>query len=100
MPNENVMPFGTCKDIVADIHKRIEKVAQDAEDDITKQEERVDRLEGRIGSLEQFKAGTEVEMHNLVKQLKSLVSTIRWMTATLIVTLVGFFMWYIQTMPR
>lgn len=59
---------------------------------------RTDRHSDRLDNLEKFKSGTEVEMKNLVEQIKSLVSTIKWMMTSTVVLLAGFFIWYIQTL--
>ncbi len=52
----------------------------------------------RIDKLEQFRSGTEVEIRNLIEQIKGLVATIKWGTGVVIGTLVGFFIWYIQNL--
>ncbi len=50
----------------------------------------------RIDKLEQFRSGTEVEIRNLIEQIKGLVATIKWGTGIVITSLIGFFIWYIQ----
>ena len=52
----------------------------------------------RIDKLEQFRSGTEVEIRNLIEQIKGLVATIKWGTGIVIATLVGFFIWYVQSL--
>ena len=52
----------------------------------------------RIDKLEQYQSKSEVEIRNLCEQIKSLVSTIKWSMGLLITSLVGFFIWYIQTL--
>lgn len=50
----------------------------------------------RIDAMEQFKSSTQVEMRNLVEQIKSLVNTIKWLAGLSFGTLLSFFIWYIQ----
>lgn len=52
----------------------------------------------RLEKLEQYKSSSEVEIRSLCEQIKSLVSTIKWSMGLLITSLVGFFIWYIQTL--
>lgn len=49
-----------------------------------------------IGALEQHKSKTETEIKNLIEQIKSLVTTMRWFMGLMVGTLLGFFIWYIQ----
>lgn len=76
-------------DICTEKHKQIDK--QFEVDSI-----RLNNHSDRIDKLEQFKSGTEIEMKNLIEQIKALVSTIKWMMTSTIVMLAGFLMWYIQ----
>ena len=60
------------------------------------QDRRINNHSDRIDKLEQFQAGVTVEIRELCIQIKSLVATVRWGTGLIIVTLVGFFIWYVQ----
>lgn len=62
------------------------------------QEKRLNNHSERIDKLEQYQSKSEVEIRNLCEQIKSLVSTIKWSMGLLVTTLVGFFIWYIQTL--
>jgi len=59
-------------------------------------EKRINNHSERIDQLEQFKSSTQIEIKNLIEQIKSLVSTIKWFMGLTFTTLVGFFIWYIQ----
>lgn len=61
-------------------------------------EKRLNNHGDRLDKLEQYKSSSEVEIRNLCEQIKSLVSTIKWSMGMLITSLVGFFIWYIQTL--
>lgn len=78
-------------DICTEKHKQIDK--QFAVDNT-----RLNNHSERIDKLEQFRSSTETEMKNLVEQIKSLVSTIKWMMTSTIVILASFLIWYIQKM--
>jgi len=62
------------------------------------QDKRLNNHSERIDKLEQYQSKSEVEIRNLCEQIKSLVSTIKWSMGLLITSLVGFFIWYIQTL--
>lgn len=83
----------TDNDICREKHKQID------EKFIT-QERRINNHSERIDKLEQFKSSTETELRNLVEQIKNLVATLKWMITTAIVSLLGFFIWYIQSIAR
>jgi len=59
-------------------------------------EKRINNHSERIDQLEQFKSSTQIEIKNLIEQIKSLVSTIKWFMGLTFGTLLGFFIWYIQ----
>lgn len=80
-------------DVCKEKHNRI-----DEKFEIT--ERRLNNHSSRIDSLEQFRSSTEIEIKNLVEQIKSLVSTIKWFMGLTFTTLVGFFIWYIQQLGR
>ena len=76
-------------DVCKEKHKQIDEK-------LDTQERRLNIHGDRIDKLEQFRSSTEVEMRNLIEQIKSLVSTIKWMMTSVIVLLAGFLIWYIQ----
>lgn len=51
--------------------------------------ERLDRIELANGRLEE-------RLNNLIQQLESLNTTMRWFMGLMVGTLLGFFIWYIQ----
>lgn len=61
-------------------------------------ERRLDNHGNRLDILEQFKSSTEIEIRNLIEQIQSLVTTMRWFMGLMFGTLIGFFIWYIQTL--
>ncbi len=69
---------------------------------VTKQldthERRLNNHGDRIDKLEQYQSRSEVQINNLCEQIKSLVSTIKWSMGVLITTLIGFLIWYIQSL--
>jgi len=61
-----------------------------------------DRLNGhshRLDKLEQRGASVDTKIEQLCKQIESLISTIKWAGILMITTLLGFFIWYIQSIP-
>lgn len=64
------------------------------------QDERLNNHSGRLDKLEQYRERSDEKIENLCKQIESLVSTIKWAMGTLIVALIGFALWYIQSLPR
>ena len=83
----------TDNDICREKHKQIDEK-------FGTQERRLNNHSERIDKLEQFKSSTENELRNLVEQIKNLVATLKWMMATAFVSLLGFFIWYIQSIAR
>lgn len=61
-------------------------------------EKRLNNHGDRIDKLEQYQSKSEVQISNLCEQIKSLVSTIKWSMGLLVTTLVGFIIWYIQSL--
>jgi len=72
------------------------------EEFVTKQlethEKRLNNHGDRLDKLEQYQSRSEVQISNLCEQIKSLISTIKWSMGLLITTLVGFIIWYIQSL--
>jgi hypothetical protein len=56
--------------------------------------------ERRIGSLEQSNAEFAVRLENLCKKLDELTGWIKALVVAIVTTGVGFFVWYIQSLPR
>lgn len=54
----------------------------------------------RIDLLERSEARSEVRMSNLCERIDSLISAIKWSMGMLVTSLIGFVIWYIQSMPR
>lgn len=65
---------------------------------IKRNETRLDKHSERIKQLEYYRTRTEVQVENLIKEIASLVSTMRWTMGLLVTTLVAFFIWYIQSL--
>jgi len=76
-------------DICTEKHRQVDK-----QFDVN--EKRINNHSDRIDSLENSRASTDIEIRNLIEQIRSLVSTIKWMTTSTIITLAGFLIWYIQ----
>ena len=83
----------TDADVCKERHKQIDERLDNMDD-------RVDDHSGRIKKLENYRSANEVEIRNLVEQIKNLVVTLKWMSATAIVSLLGFFFWYVQSIGR
>lgn len=77
------------QDICQERHKTINQC-------IERQNIRLDNHGKRLDNLEKFESSTRVEIRNLIDQIKSLISTIKWGTGLTITTLLAFFIWYIQ----
>ncbi|NCD00413.1 MAG: hypothetical protein EOL95_12040, partial [Bacteroidia bacterium] len=71
-------------DLCQEKHRRIN-------DCFDTQNKRLNNHSERIDKLEQFRSGTEVEIRNLIEQIKGLVATIKWGTGIVITSLIGFF---------
>ncbi len=59
-------------------------------------ERRLNDHSKRLDILEQFKSSTETEVKNLIEQIKSLVTTMRWFIGLLVGAFVSFFFYAIQ----
>jgi len=71
-------------------HLRVDERLTGHDNDIKENCSRIDKLENST-------TRTEVVVENLCNQIQSLVSIIKWFLCMLIVSLVGFLFWYIQT---
>ena len=80
--------------------ERLEQQVKQLFKEDERHERRLNDHSKRIDTLEQFKSSTEIEIRNLIEQIKSLVSAIKWFMTFGIATLVGFFIWYIQQIGR
>lgn len=78
-------------DVLEEKHKRIDEKFE-------LHEKRLNNHGDRIDKLEQYQSRTEVKIENLIDQIKSLVTTIKWAMGLTITTLLGFFIWYIQSL--
>jgi hypothetical protein len=58
--------------------------------------EKLDNHELRITKLETNDAISEVRFSNLCKQIEMLTKALWFLGTTIIVTLIGFFIWYVQ----
>ena len=83
----------TDNDICREKHKQIDEKFESYDEKLGDHSKRIKRLEN-------YKSANEVEIRNLVEQIKNLVATLKWMMATAFVSLLGFFIWYIQTIGR
>lgn len=67
---------------------------------LDKRMERVDNTlishDKRIEYLEQKDAANEIKFTNLCDTLKMLVSVLKWLIGTLFLSMLGFFIWYVQ----
>lgn len=52
----------------------------------------------RIHDLERFRYGTEKQIENLIKQIADLISIMKWFLGVAVTSLVGFFIWYVQSL--
>ena len=76
--------------------ERLEQQVRQLFKEDERHERRLNNYGERLDKLEQFKSSTEIEIRNLIEQIKSLVSAIKWFMTFIFATLVGFFIWYIQ----
>ena len=81
------------EDMCREKHKQIDERFE-------KNNDRLNNHSERIKSLENYKSANEVEIRNLVEQIKNLVGTLKWMITSLVAMLAGFFIWYVQTIGR
>lgn len=63
-------------------------------------EKRLNDHAQRIRALESADAAMAVRMENLCEKLDSLTSWIKALVVMLITSMSGFFIWYVQTLPR
>lgn len=80
--------------------ERVEQQINQLNKEDERHERRLNDHSKRIDALEQFKSSTEIEIRNLIEQIKSLVSTIKWFMGFTFTVLAGFFIWYIQQLGR
>lgn len=53
----------------------------------------------RIDLLERSEVRSDVRITNLCERIDSLISAIKWSMALVVTTLIGFVIWYIQSIP-
>jgi len=56
--------------------------------------------ERRIVALEKADAEFAIRLQNLLEKIESLTSWIKALTISIVTSGVGFFIWYIQSLPR
>ena len=64
---------------------------------IERNETRLNNHSERIDALEQHRSGIEQQIKNLMEQMQSLITTMRWFTGLLIGSFVGFFFYAVQS---
>jgi len=74
-------------------HQGIDKKLEEHEDQLKDHDK-------RIGDLEKYQSRAEEQVSQLCKQIKSLVKAMWWAMGLAVSTLLGFFIWYIQTIGR
>ncbi len=78
-------------DVCNEKHKRIDET-------LDRYDIRLNNHGDRIDNLERYQSKTEVEIKNLIEQIKVLVITIKWAMGLTFTTLLGFFIWYVQNL--
>lgn len=78
-------------DVCREKHKRIDERLDNHKD-------RLNNHGNRIDKLEQFRSSTETEIKNLIIQIGDLISIIKWFMGLFGTALIGFFIWYVQTL--
>ena len=63
-------------------------------------EVRINRHSDRLDDIDNRLVRSETIVDKLCKEISDLVSMLKWILTFSIVTLVGFFMWYIQNIGR
>jgi tetrahydromethanopterin S-methyltransferase subunit G len=81
------------KDICNERHERINARLEGHDDDIRE-------VKGRVGTLEKSDAVNSTEIKNLCKQIGSQTQAIWGLVAGIFFVLLGFVVWYIQSLPR
>lgn len=69
-------------------------------DNCTRHDEMLDDHETRIQNLEKADVKLFERMDNLIAQMQVVTGWIKWLIITIILSLGGFFIWYIQSLPR
>ncbi len=72
-----------------------QQIAQLCKED-ERHEKRLDNHSKRLDMLEQFKSSTETEIKNLIDQIKSLVTTMRWFIGLFVGAFISFFFYAVQ----
>lgn len=60
-------------------------------------DKRLDNHGDRIDKLEIGQTRTDTIVHNLCKEIESLVTAIKWLIAGMVTTGVSFIIWYVQS---
>lgn len=61
---------------------------------------KIEDLDKRLKNLELFQVRFETKIESLCKKIDSLITSIRGASVFILTTLVLFFIWYIQSLPR
>jgi hypothetical protein len=77
--------------VCAEKHKRVDER-------LDTHERRLNNHGDRLDKLEQYQAAATAQISHLCDQIKSLVKAIWWAIGLTITTLLGFFVWYIQSL--
>ena len=80
------------------IFEKLDHIMNDLRGTVKDNKSDIKELDGRIDTLEQYRTGNEIQMRNFVEQIKKMVTMQTWLVGTLIVSLLGFFIWYIQSL--
>lgn len=70
------------------------------ENEYTRQDKLLDNHETRIQDLEKADVKLFERIDSLISQMQSVTGWIKWLIITLILSLTGFFIWYIQSIPK
>ncbi len=74
-------------------HKRIDEKFETHEGRLNNHSERLDKLE-------RYQSKAEEQVSQLCKKLDALVKAMWWAMGLVVSTLLGFFVWYVQTIGR
>lgn len=80
-------------DVCAEKHRRVDEKLVECETRLNDHDKKIDVLE-------QFKSSTSTEIKNLIEQIKTLVSVMKWFLSAMFITYFGFFIWYIQQIGK
>ena len=67
-------------------------------DKLETHEKRINNHADRIDQLERYQSRSEEQIKNLCEQIKNLVTTMKWFMGLFVSALIGFFIWYVQSL--